>query len=349
MVSGYDFRGALDSITPENFSQAQPIDSLVLPVPAGLTQSGTLVDLDPGTTYYFALKAYDDQNNWSDLSNCVRADLPENAAVTFTDDALDSIIREHIGIPTSPLYASDLDTITELWCEEAGITDLSGLEYVTSLGVILLRGNEISDVTPLGGLIHLWGLGLPDNEITSILPLTGLTNLLQLDVNTCPISDISPIAYLTGLTTVRLHYTQVTDFSPLQSLTDLEYLNISATPGHSIAFMSGMISKLKIAEMTNMSLTDISSLSSQTDLEEVYLSYNSISDLNSLTGLTSLTITDLRWNNIEDILPLVNNTGLGEGDVVKLESNPLSAESINTYIPALQARGVTVTYVDTSK
>lgn len=42
--------------------------------------------------------------------------------------------------------------------------------------------------------------------------------------------------------------------------------------------------------------------------------------------------------------PLVANTGLGTGDTLNLVSNRLSQESINVHIPALQGRGVTVTY-----
>ena len=38
------------------------------------------------------------------------------------------------------------------------------------------------------------------------------------------------------------------------------------------------------------------------------------------------------------------NAGLGSGDTVNLKSNPLSSASINTHIPALQRRGVTVEF-----
>jgi hypothetical protein len=40
----------------------------------------------------------------------------------------------------------------------------------------------------------------------------------------------------------------------------------------------------------------------------------------------------------------VENPGLGPGDRVYLTGNPLSPDSINVYIPQLQARGVTVYY-----
>jgi len=40
----------------------------------------------------------------------------------------------------------------------------------------------------------------------------------------------------------------------------------------------------------------------------------------------------------------VENEGLGEGDWVSLTDNPLSDDSINIYVPELEARGVTVGY-----
>jgi len=52
----------------------------------------------------------------------------------------------------------------------------------------------------------------------------------------------------------------------------------------------------------------------------------------------------LHNNLIADIYPLVQNGGLGTGDIVYLSGNPLSEDSINIYIPELVARGVIVTY-----
>jgi hypothetical protein len=49
-------------------------------------------------------------------------------------------------------------------------------------------------------------------------------------------------------------------------------------------------------------------------------------------------------NNISDISPLVENSGISAGDFVGLSGNPLSTDSINVYIPQLEARGVIVDY-----
>ena len=47
-------------------------------------------------------------------------------------------------------------------------------------------------------------------------------------------------------------------------------------------------------------------------------------------------------NQVNDINTLIQNTGIDTGDRVWLSDNPLSETSINTYIPQLEARGVTV-------
>ena len=69
---------------------------------------------------------------------------------------------------------------------------------------------------------------------------------------------------------------------------------------------------------------------------------NQVSDVGPLQGLTSLHELFLHSNQIVDIAPLAANTGLDDGDVLYLIGNPLSAESIDIHIPALESRGVTV-------
>ena len=71
---------------------------------------------------------------------------------------------------------------------------------------------------------------------------------------------------------------------------------------------------------------------------------NEISDVSVLSSLTRLTYLDLHRNNISDIAPLAANTGLGSGDQVDVTGNPLNDASINTHIPALQDKGVDVSF-----
>ncbi len=89
--------------------------------------------------------------------------------------------------------------------------------------------------------------------------------------------------------------------------------------------------------MTNMVV-------SLTNLTQLNLWFNQISDVSPLAFLTNLTQLNLLGNQISDISALVENSGLSDGDLVFLKDNPLSATSVNVYIPQLEQRGVNVEY-----
>ena len=55
-----------------------------------------------------------------------------------------------------------------------------------------------------------------------------------------------------------------------------------------------------------------------------------------------MTWLNLHRNLISDLSPLVANTGLGDGDWIRVFENPLSGTSINTHISTLRGRGITV-------
>ncbi|MHB8793409.1 MAG: fibronectin type III domain-containing protein [Thermoleophilia bacterium] len=69
----YDVRYATVPITEENWKEAEPVETIPLPHPAGSTESLTFAGLEAGTTYYFALKAKDEVLQTSGLSNVAQA------------------------------------------------------------------------------------------------------------------------------------------------------------------------------------------------------------------------------------------------------------------------------------
>ena len=77
----------------------------------------------------------------------------------FADPDLEAAVREAIDIPARPIYPEDLAGLTSLTANERDISDLTGLEYATSLTELRLRHNQISDVKPL---VDKLGLGAGD-------------------------------------------------------------------------------------------------------------------------------------------------------------------------------------------
>ena len=207
--------------------------------------------------------------------------LPVTAQiVNIPDPNLRAAIENKLGkAPGDPITADEMATLTHLEADEAGISDLTGLEHATNLINLGLWKNAVSDLLPLTGLTKLTGLYLGGSSASDLSPLVGLTNLESLFLDGNGISNLSPLTGLTKLTRLALNG-------------------------------------------------------------------NSISDLSALRGLTNLSWMRLVGNNISDLSPLITNTGLGNGDQVLLNDNPLSYSSIKTHIPALQSRGVTVEFDD---
>ena len=65
----YDLRYSGLPITEGNFEQAKKAEGLPTPERPGTIQHYTFRDLEPGYTYYFAVKTGDEVENWSDISN----------------------------------------------------------------------------------------------------------------------------------------------------------------------------------------------------------------------------------------------------------------------------------------
>ena len=113
--------------------------------------------------------------------------------------------------------------------------------------------------------------------------------------------------------------------------------------------MAGL-TRLTDLQLGKNSISDISPLAELTQLTSLSLGGNSISDISVLAGLTQLESLGLSNNDISDVSPLLalnlrwttsdspSSTGL------YLEDNPLSYVSINTHIPALQAKGIEVKF-----
>jgi internalin A len=238
---------------------------------------------------------------------------------------------------------TSLTSLTFLYLGYNGISDISLLSGLTGLSYLELSSNQISDISPLSGLTSLSWLMLSGNQISDISPVSGLTGLTNLQFHSNQIADISPVSGLGSLTWLDLSSNQIVDISPISGLGNLTNLVLSYNQISDISPLSSLTS-LKSLYLFDNQIGDISPVSGLTSLTELYLSGNEIGDISPLSGLTSLTTLYLRSNQISDIEPLVTNPGLASGDSVDLRSNPLNTTSVNTWIPALEARGVVVSW-----
>ena len=305
-----------------------------------------------------AQDAIDDEQDTDTSSN--------NSSILFPDSTLEKVVRQVLRRPRGPLTPENVASLTKivagqtnirnlmgiekltnlefLWLAECQISDITPLATLPNLDLLLLSGNLISDITPLATLPNLTYLWLSDNQIFDVTPLATLTDLRYLSLGSNQISDVIPLATLTNLEELSLSNNPISDITPLAKLTNLKDLSLFSNPISDITPLAKLTNIETLDLDYNNRLTDITPLATLTNLIRLSLSNNPISNITPLAKLTNIEDLYLADNQIKDLAPLVANTGLGEGDQVNLENNPLSAQALNRQIPALQARGVIVTY-----
>lgn len=302
------------------------------------------------------------------LEAAIRQTINKSTGPIYDSDVigLTSLTAEHSNI--SNLSGLEYCTnLISLNLQTNDIDDISPLASLHNLRELVLRGNSIHDISPLALLTNIEGLYLIGNPIGDISPLFELGNLRALDISFAndTIIDLSPFSTLTNLTSLTIWGGKLVDWTPISNFTSFHHLGLCRCQLSDIVPLSLLanirslslecnhitdistltqLSNIFELDLTDNDITDISALAVLTQLGFLFLSDNEITDIAPLSGLTQLNYLWLDGNGISDILPLVENAGLSQGDFLSLERNPLNSDSVNIYIPELQARGVTVYY-----
>lgn len=264
--------------------------------------------------------------------------------VNIPDANLRAAIADSLGMARdTPITRAEMATLSELRAHDAGIKDLTGLQFATNLESLWLTYNPLSDLSPLCDLTSLKSLVLFGNTVSDLSPLSGLINLTHLNLNDNRVSDLSALADLKKLTHLWLLNNKITNFSVLSGLTNLVGLEIGGTGVTELSVLAGLNNLTELG-LSNNDISDISAVSGLINLKYLDLSDNCVSDLSALTGLSDLTFLNLNGNRISAFSPLTAGAGIGSGDQVDLRNNPSSLESINIHIPGMLSNGVDVQF-----
>jgi hypothetical protein len=278
-VNSYDLRYTTSEPEESNWDSAIQIDGEPPPLPGGFTQTMTVMNLEDGLTYYFALKCIGEQGSISEISNLVEVTLTNDFEVLIPDAAFESVLREIVNKPTGALLFSDIVTINDIQAENRGITDITGIEHCDSLVFLNLADNNVSDISALSELPKLADLNLGNNKLTDIGPLAGIETLGHLGIGMNQLSDIDTLSALTGLTIFAAQYNDIEDISALQYMTDLQIIVLSS---NNISDLNPLQfqTRIDMIDLTSNNITDISPLLTNTGLSDgdsLYLYANPLS------------------------------------------------------------------------
>ena len=208
------------------------------------------------------------------------------------------------------------------------VTDITGLEYFTSLETLSLKFNKVSDIKPIEGISTLKVLILGENPISSI-NLDKLGELTDLRLYGTNISDID-LTKTPKLESLYLQRTNVSkvDLTPLQSL-DQALLN-------------------KCSSLTELKASNLPSLT-RIDAVECNLKSFEISDCPSLRELhlNSNKLTSIKMTNLAMLMRLnVYDNQLTSIDVSNLPllmwlfvyDNQLTSIDLSANVPLIEFR-----------
>lgn len=120
------------------------------------------------------------------------ADIEMTHVIRFPDKNLKKAVQSVLRIGDREITVSDAQRVTKLsydGSENSGkeITDLTGIEFFTSLKQLELEHNLIDSLSPLEGLQALEYLDVTDNQIADITPLEKNTSLKVLVIKDNPV------------------------------------------------------------------------------------------------------------------------------------------------------------------
>ncbi|MXV74087.1 hypothetical protein F4Z99_07400 [Candidatus Poribacteria bacterium] len=198
----------------------------------------------------------------------------EDAEEWMPDPNLRRIVSETLDVES--LTIADMQRLHDLVSDSDGIESLEGLQHAVNLKFLQINESQISDLTPLTGLVKLNTLKLDHNLISDIAPLTELVNLEWLQLDDCQISDLTPLAKLVKLNTLILAHNPISDITPLAGLANLEGLLLN-----------------------DCQILDIMPLAELVNLRWLHLEYNQISDVTPIRSLTKLERLTIIGNPID--------------------------------------------------
>ena len=262
----------------------------------------------------------------------------EGISVTFTITAGDGTLRVTPTMTNANGRAKSTLTLGSNLGPNTVSVSADGIEGIVTFNAVAEAAIDIPDAK-LRAAVEIALRVSPSTPIAS----SEMETLTHLEARNANISDLTGLEHAINLTFLDLTHSSISDIAPVASLTKLTHLDLDGNPLSDISAVAGL-TNLTFLDIWGTPISDISPVAGLTNLAVLGLGHNSISNISAVSGLTNLTLLWLGYNSISDISPLIANTGLGKGDEVYVQGNPLSYQSIHTHIRNLQSRGVIVKF-----
>ncbi|CAL6023421.1 leucine-rich_repeat domain-containing protein [Hexamita inflata] len=177
------------------------------------------------------------------------------------------------------------------------------ISFLTNLTELDLLGNQISDISSISKLKNLRRLDLSINFIDDISVLYSLTDLTHLYLFRNKLTSYT--VALPNLVELLLSYNKLQDTSGLQHSPKLEILDLSGTETTDLRNIPPQLFGLKVLQLSQNNITEISYLSNFVELQILKLNKNKqLQNIGPLKFCTQLTELSISTTSVADIWPL---------------------------------------------
>ncbi len=217
-----------------------------------------------------------------------KIDPSEEVVVTFADQKLENLVRDELERPSGDITSLDMQELYFLTINEAGVTNLTGLEYALELREFTLMRETVDSLEPLQNLSNLERFIVRYSEIKDLpIKFSESVDLKHISTTGTVIEDISFVEHMTNLEHVTMSDAKITDIAVLEQAVNIKQLNFRGNQISNIDALAEM-NQLEVLNLQGNEIACIEALTELESLNDVVLSYNPIANIRPLETLPAL-------------------------------------------------------------
>lgn len=223
-----------------------------------------------------------------------------------------------------------LENLNRFAITNTAVSDLTPLAG-HNLNHVTLVSDKIEELSPLGTSTEITHLFIKGSGITSLDGLSLGPSLVHIDGSNSELSDISALQTATNVERALFENANITDITSLAGKSHLQQLDLRENPISELSPLgSGALPNLKLLDLSDTMVFDLSPLHNLTSVERLSLSRIPAKDLTPLAGMIHVEALWLNDTLADDLSPLLDMPAL-EGFIVD-DQQMVTKASLPAYI-----------------
>ena len=198
-----------------------------------------------------------------------------------------------------------MQQLQKLNCSHTNISDLTPIKGLLQLQHLDCGSTQVSNLTPIKGLLQLQRLYCRGTQVSDLTPIKNLLQLQRLYCGGTQVSDLTPIKDLLQLQHLDCDDTQVSDLTPIKDLLQLQHLYCDDTQVSDLTPIKDLL-QLKDLVCSYTKVSDLTPIKNLLQLQHLYCSRTQVSDLTPIAGLQQLQELYCSFTQVSDLTPIKN-------------------------------------------